>query len=127
MTHFRFITLALAAILFLTIGSVTATNHQTIKPPITIVTDNSWEVSGQQTKFGEYSLSAEQAGTATSPLHGGTFTAVAAKYNERSTIVPGTVPIWRNHKADEEGETYQFRKNVQLGADPIQKLSLIHI
>ncbi len=124
MTHFRFITVALLATFFLTIGSVTATNQQTIKPPITIVTDNSWEVSGQQTKFGEYPLSAEQAASATSPLHGGTFTAVVAKYNERSTIVPGTVPIWRNHRADGEGETYQFRKNVQLGADPIHKITL---
>ncbi|MFN0174360.1 MAG: OmpA family protein [Saprospiraceae bacterium] len=124
MTHFRFITLALLATFYLTICSVSATNQQTIKPPITIVTDNSWEVSGQQTKFGEYPLSAEQAATASSLLHRGTFKAVNAKYNERSTIVPGTVPIWRNHKADEEGETYQFRKNVPLGADPIHKITL---
>ncbi|MBK6995355.1 MAG: hypothetical protein IPH31_10665 [Lewinellaceae bacterium] len=40
MTHFRFITVALVATFFLTTGSVTATNQQTIKPPITIVTDN---------------------------------------------------------------------------------------
>src|SRR6185436_16028967 len=35
-------------------------NSQVIRPSITITTDQSWEVSGLQIKFGEYPLSAEQ-------------------------------------------------------------------
>jgi len=95
----------------------------TVKPPQTIVTDISWEVSGLM-HFGEYPLSAEQIASATSPLYGGTFKAVEAETNGRSQIIPGSVPIWRNRTADSEGETYQFRRNVALGADPVKKITL---
>jgi len=125
MTLLRFTAYALAATFFITTGFV-PTNKKTagIKPPITIVTDNSWDVSGQPTQFGEYPLSAEQIASATSPLYGGTYKAVVAETNGRSKIVPGSVPIWRYHRADDKVTAYQFRKTVQLGADPIHKITL---
>ena len=116
---------ALAAAFFGISGFVGAQVKQPkIKPPIILVTDNSWHVSGEQTKFGEYPLSAEKIASATSPLHGGTQWATAAAYNPLSKVVPGSVPIWRNRTADGEGESYQFRKTVQLGPEPIQKITL---
>lgn len=95
-----------------------------VKPPVTIVTDPTWDVSGQQTKFGEYPLSAGKIASASAPLHGGTYKAVAAEYIGGSKIIPGSVPIWRNRTADDEWESYQFRKTVQLGADRIRKITL---
>lgn len=94
------------------------------RPPVVIVTDPSWEVSGAQTTFGEYPLSGAQIATANAPLSGGTQRAVAAEYNPLSKIIPGSTPIWRNRTADGEGEAYQFRKTVSLGADPIRKATL---
>lgn len=125
MISFRFTISAFWAIFFLTAGFIPV--HQ--KPvgaqsPVMIVTDPSWDVSGGKTKFGEYPLPAERIATAATPLHGGTYRAAAAEYNERSKIIPGTVPIWRNRKADGEGEAYHFRKTVRLGAEPIRKITL---
>lgn len=94
------------------------------RPPVVIATDPSWEVSGGQTTFGEYPLSGPQIATAQSPLTGGTQRAVAAEYNPLSKIIPGSTPIWRNRTADGEGEAYQFRKTVALGADPVRKATL---
>ena len=125
MSLLRFSVFALAAAFFVTTGFVLPHKKQSsIRPTITIVTDNSWDVSGQKMQFGEYPLSAEQIATATSPLNGGTYKAVPAEYNNRSKIIPGSVPIWRNHRAEGEGEAYQFRKTVQLGADTILKATL---
>ncbi|MCW5922859.1 MAG: OmpA family protein [Saprospiraceae bacterium] len=121
---FRFTAYALVATFFVASGFVPTHKKQTGKPPLTIVTDNTWDVSGQKTKFGEYPLSAERIASPTSPLLGGTYKAVAAEHNGRGKLVPGTVPIWRNRKADGEGEAYQFRKTVTLGAEPIQKITL---
>ena len=95
-----------------------------VKPAITIVTDGTWNVSGNQTKFGEYPLSAEMIASETSPLYGGTHTAAAANYNPVAKVVPGSTPIWRNRVAEGEMEAYQFRKTVQLGIEPIQKVTL---
>ncbi len=124
MNLYRFITQAFVATFFVTSGFITAHKKLAGKPPITIVTDQSWDVSGQPSQFGEYPLSAEQVASATSPLHGGTFKAVAADHNGRGKIIPGSVPIWRNRTAKSEGEAYQFRKTVQLGAAPIRKATL---
>ena len=88
---------------------------------LTIVTDPSWEVSSRKTHFGEYSLSAEQL---TSVLRNSVQKAVPAETNERSKIIPGAMPISRNQTADGEGEAYQFRKNVPLGAQRIKKATL---
>lgn len=121
----RIATLYFAACCFATAGFIPVINKPLItRPPITIVTDPGWDVSAQPVHFGEYPLSAEQIAAPTAPLHGGTNKAVAAAYNERSKIVPGTVPIWRNREANSEGEAYQFRKTVQLGPDPIRKATL---
>jgi outer membrane protein OmpA-like peptidoglycan-associated protein len=109
---------------FGTFGFVPIHQAQTLRPPMTIATDQSWEVSGSQTKFGEYPLSAENVASATSTLPGGTYKAVAAAHTEHSKIIPGSIPIWRNRRADKKSEAYQFRKNVRLGADPIQKVTL---
>lgn len=116
---------ALAAFFFVTTGFVPANTKQAAgKPAITVVTDHSWDVSGAQTKFGEYPLPAERIATAATPLHGGTYKAVTAEYAEHSKVIPGTAPIWRNRRTGSEMETYQFRKTVQLGADPIRKITL---
>lgn len=95
-----------------------------VKAPVIIVTDNTWDVSGSQTKFGEYPLSAEMIASETSTLYGGTHTAAAANYNPVAKVIPGSTPIWRNRVAEGEMEAYQFRKTVQLGAEPIQKVTL---
>lgn len=125
MKFLQILAFALWATFMFSNGSVaTAQTHPNIKAPIILLTDPSWEVSGSQTYFGEYPLSAEQAASETSMLHGGTYKAVAAAYNDRSTIIPGAVPIWRNRKATGEGEAYQFRKVVRLGNEPIQKITL---
>ncbi|HRI58221.1 MAG TPA: OmpA family protein [Saprospiraceae bacterium] len=125
MTSYRFTAYALAAACLVAPGFVPTSKKQTgVKPSITIVTDQSWDVSGSKTQFGEYPLSAEQVASSTSSLHGGTHKAVAAEHNGRGKIVPGTVPIWRNRTADGEGEAYQFRKTVALGAEPIRKITL---
>lgn len=125
MTFHRFTAYALAATFFVAPGFAPTNKTQAnIKPPLTIVTDPSWDVSASQTQFGEYPLSAELVASATSPLHGGTYKAVTAEHNGRGKLVPGSVPIWRNRTADGEGEAYQFRKTVQLGADPIRKVTL---
>lgn len=121
----RFFVPALATVFFAITGlCLTATGQTKITPPIIIVTDPSWDVSGGQTQFGEYPLSAEQIASPTSTLSGGTRKAVAAEFNERSRIIPGSVPIWRNRTADDEGEAYHFRKTVPLGSAPIQKITL---
>lgn len=125
MIQLRFSAYALLATFFLATGFVPAYKKPAgNKPPIIIVTDQSWDVSGLQTKFGEYPLSAERIASATSPLYGGTYKAVAAESIENSKIIPGSVPIWRNRTADDEWEAYQFRKTVQLAADRIKKITL---
>jgi len=125
MNLLRFTSHALATFFFVATGFTSVHKKQVSgKPPIVIVTDPSWDVSGQQTHFGEYPLSAEQIASPTSPLHGGTFKAVAAEHNGRGKVIPGTTPIWRNRTTSSEGEAYQFRKTVQLGAERIQKATL---
>ena len=125
MTPLRFTVYALLATFFVATGFVPTNIKQAgIRPPITIVTDQSWDVSARQTKFGEYPLPAGRIASATSSLYGGTYKAVTAEFSVRAKIIPGSVPIWRNRTADSEGEAYQFRKTVQLGADPIRKITL---
>jgi outer membrane protein OmpA-like peptidoglycan-associated protein len=123
--HLRFLIFTLALIIFARSGFTQAGQQPApARPPITIVTDPSWDVSGQQTKFGEYPLSAEKIASATSTLPGGTRKAVTAAYSDRAKVIAGTVPIWRNRTSEGEWESYQFRKNVPLGADPIRKVTL---
>lgn len=120
----RLLACALVATLLLTTGFAPANQPTNPKPPITIITDPTWEVSGSQTRFGEYPLSAQRIASATSALHGGTYKAVAAEYNPNAKTVPGSIPIWRKRTTDDDGEAYQFRKTVQLGTDPIRKITL---
>ena len=69
MTPFRITAYAFLATFFLTTAFVpTHTKPAGVKPPITIVTDASWDVSGRQTKFGEYPLSAGKIASADTPL-----------------------------------------------------------
>lgn len=121
----RFFVHTFATVLFAMMGlCLTATGQTKVTPPIIIATDLSWDVSSGQTQFGEYPLSAEQIASPTSTLSGGTRKAVAAEFNERSRIIPGSIAIWRNRTADDEGEAYHFRKTVPLGSAPIQKITL---
>ncbi|MGI9159882.1 MAG: hypothetical protein ACR2K1_09035 [Saprospiraceae bacterium] len=96
----------------------------TFPPSRIIATDRSWEVSGKQTKFGEYPLSAEKIASAAALLSGGTHKAVVAAHSARAKVIPGALPIWRNQAAVGEWESYQFRKNVLLGAESIRKITL---
>lgn len=100
------------------------TTAPALKAPLSLITDPSWDVSGSQDRFGEYPLPGERIATATSALAGGTRKAVAADYNDRSKIIPGAVPIWGKRQDSGEGEAYQFRKNIALGAEPIRKATL---
>lgn len=95
-----------------------------VKPPVTIVTDGTWDVSGNEIKFGEYPLSAEMIASATSTLYGGNHRPANAEYNQIAKVIPGSTPIWRNRVGIGEMEAYQFRKNVPLGTEPIQKVTL---
>lgn len=125
MPCFRRLAFICAAIFFVSSSYAPGGSRQvSVRPPITIVTEPGWDVSGRQTKFGEYPLPAEKIASATAPLQGGTHKAVAAAYSERAKPIAGTVPIWRKRAAEGEWESYQFRKNVQLGADPIRKVTL---
>ncbi len=125
MISLRFTAFALAVVFLVTTGFVPAVKKQAAaRPPVTIVTDQSWEVSGKRIRVGEYPLSAERIASATSPLYGGAHKPATAEYGPRSKIIPGSVPIWRNRTTDSEGEAYQFRKTVQLGAEPIRKVTL---
>jgi outer membrane protein OmpA-like peptidoglycan-associated protein len=125
LSPWRFAAFALVATLFGTTGfAQTDKKPADARPPIVIVTDNSWDVSGQKTIFGAYPLSAEQIASYMSPLQGGTRKAVVAEFGPRSKIIPGSVPIWRNRTAEPEGEAYQFRKTVRLGPEPIRKITL---
>ncbi len=125
LTLLRYTSCALATTFFVLPLAISAQIKQAVsRPPITIVTDESWDVSGRQVHFGEYPLSGEQIASPATPLDGGTYKAVAADYNERSKIVPGSTAIWHNRTADGEGEAYLFRKTVALGADPFRKITL---
>ncbi len=94
------------------------------RSPLIIVTDESWEVSGAPTKFGEYPRSAEQLPGATGPLPGGTYSGVNAAFFGPSQIIAGTVPIWRSRVAKDSWEAYTFRKVVPLEALPIRSAML---
>ena len=78
--------------------------------PLTIVTDASWEVSKEQSDFGEYPLSMEAIAATKSGLKGGNAQAVEAYFYSASTLIEGTTPIWLTQKASDDFETRQFRK-----------------
>ena len=80
----------------------------------TLVTDESWEVSKEQTDFGEYPLSKEAILAAHAGLNGGNAPAFVANYYMGSTLVEGTKPIWRTKKASNDWESYQFKKVFML-------------
>lgn len=122
MISLRTIAYALAANWFATTGFAQTSPSQI--PPVILVTDQQWEVSGQQISFGEYPLSAGQTPAANAPLNGGTCRAVVAEVNHLAKVVPGSLPIWRNHQATGEKEAYLFRKTLKLGPEHIQKATL---
>jgi outer membrane protein OmpA-like peptidoglycan-associated protein len=77
---------------------------------LTLITDESWEVGKQQTEFGEYPLSKEAILAAQSALNGGSTQAVVANFYGQSTLIEGAKPIWRNKRASNDWESYQFKK-----------------
>jgi outer membrane protein OmpA-like peptidoglycan-associated protein len=92
--------------------------------PFTLVTDESWVVSKEQTSFEEYPLSKEAILAAKSGLKGGETQAVVAKYYQGSTLIEGTKPIWRTQRASDDWESYQFRKVFMLRNNVINQASL---
>jgi outer membrane protein OmpA-like peptidoglycan-associated protein len=98
------------------------------KPPFidrfTLVTDESWEVSKDQTTFGEYPLSKEAVLAAKSGLKGGETQAVVANFYRKSTLIEGTKPIWRTERASDDWESYQFRKVFMLRNNVINQAAM---
>ncbi len=92
--------------------------------PLIIVTDESWEISREQTFFNEYPLSMEALNQAHLSLKGGSNAAVVAKYYEKSTPVAGSKPIWRTEKAAEGWESFQFKKVFMLRNNLINTASI---
>ena len=88
--------------------------------PLTIVTDESWEVSKEQTTFNEYPLSIEAINQAHLSLKGGSVAAVMAKYYEKSTLVAGTKTD-ANLDANKikVGDVFEL-KNIYFKADDYQ-------
>ena len=91
-----------------------STTNSPLIDRLTIVTDESWEVSKEQTDFDEYPLSNDAILAAKSGLKGGNAQAVVANYYSSSTLVEGTKPIWRTQKASNDWESYQFKKVFML-------------
>ncbi len=98
--------------------------NATQKSPRIVVTDNSWEVSGDQIEFGEYAQWARNLPAKGAALKGGNKPVEIAAYFDGSTIIPGTQPIWRRHHASDNWETYLFRKTIKLGSEPIKSVIL---
>ncbi len=82
--------------------------------PLTLITDESWEVSKEQTEFGVYPLSKTAILAAHSRLKGGSAAAVVANYYGESTLIKGAKPIWFTQKASEDWEARQFKKVFML-------------
>jgi outer membrane protein OmpA-like peptidoglycan-associated protein len=77
---------------------------------LTIVTDESWEVSKEQPTFGKYPLSMEAVLAAKTDLKGGSAQAVVADIYGQSTLIDAAKPIWLTKKASSDWETRQFKK-----------------
>jgi outer membrane protein OmpA-like peptidoglycan-associated protein len=99
--------------LFLIVLSTINPINTPVNTPIdrlTLITDESWEVGKEQTQFGEYPLSKEAILAAQSALNSSSTQAVVANFYGQSTLVEGAKPIWRNKKASNNWESYQFKK-----------------
>jgi outer membrane protein OmpA-like peptidoglycan-associated protein len=92
--------------------------------PFALVTDESWEVSQEQTAFGEYPLSKEAVLATKSGLKGGEKQAVVANFFRGSTLIEGAKPIWRTQRASDDWESYQFRKVFMLRNNVINQALL---
>ncbi len=115
---------ALLALFCATHCSQLYANHVT-PDPLVVVTDGTWEVSASQTNFTTYTLSSEQLPAKDAPLKGGSRRPVTANLFPGSRVIPGTQPIWITHKAKDEWEAYQFRRNVDLGKYPVKRAMLM--
>ncbi|MCC6413093.1 MAG: OmpA family protein [Saprospiraceae bacterium] len=116
--------LALLALFCATHCSLLYANHIT-PDPLVVVTDGNWEVSASQTNFTTYTLSSEQLPANDAPLKGGSRRPVKANMFPGSRVIPGTQPIWITQKATDGWESYQFRRNVDLGKYPVKKAILM--
>lgn len=97
---------------------------QPAPPQLVVVSDLTWEVSAEQTTFGEYTLSASQIPAKGAPLKGGTRHAVTADLFPESRVIPGTMPIWASQKAKDSWESFQFRNTIDLGQFPVKSAVL---
>jgi outer membrane protein OmpA-like peptidoglycan-associated protein len=89
-------------------------NKKTAADRLTIVTDESWEVSKAQTEFGEYPLSKTAVLAANAGLKGGNAPAVVARYVRGSTLIEGAKPIWLTYRASDDWEVRQLKKVFML-------------
>ncbi len=121
MKNFNTLRYGLRASLFLLLLTSTFKTRNAPIDPLTIVTDESWEVSKEQTTFNEYPLSIDALNQAQMSLKGGSRAAVVAKYYEKSTPVEGSKPIWRTAKATDEWESFQFKKVFMLRNNLVNK------
>jgi outer membrane protein OmpA-like peptidoglycan-associated protein len=102
--------LPLILMAFSVTNSVCDVNEKTAADRLTIVTDESWEVSRAQTEFGAYPLSKEAVLAANAGLKGGNAPAVVARCMGSSTLIEGAKPIWLTARASNNWETRQLKK-----------------
>ncbi|MDZ7876715.1 MAG: OmpA family protein, partial [Saprospiraceae bacterium] len=90
----------------------------------TLVTDESWEVSKEQTTFLEYPLSKEAILETQAGLKGGDMQAVVANYYRESTLIEEAKPIWRTQQTSNNWESYQFKKVFMLRNNVMSQASI---
>jgi outer membrane protein OmpA-like peptidoglycan-associated protein len=88
--------------------------------PISIVTDESWEVSKYEIKMGAYPMSYQQYQALEKELDKNGQAAVSTKIFDQSKIIPGSKPIWRTKKAQDNWDSYALRKIIPIGNTPIE-------
>jgi outer membrane protein OmpA-like peptidoglycan-associated protein len=96
-------------------------------PPVdrmTLVTDESWEVSKGQPTFGEGPLSIAAVFEAQKGFKGGNAQAVVANFYGSSTLIKEAKPIWLTKKASNKFESRQFKKVFMLRNNLMQSASI---
>ena len=96
------------------------THHSSSDNRLTIITDESWEVSRGQPKFGVYPLSIDAISAAKVGFQGGNAQAVVANFYGESTIIEGAKPIWLTKRASDKFESRQFKKVFMLRNNVVQ-------
>ncbi len=92
--------------------------------PISIVTDESWQVTKYEINMGAYPMSYKQYQDLEKELDKNGQAAVQTQIFNQSKIIPGSKPIWRTAKAQDNWDSYGLRKIIPLGNFPIETATL---